>query len=74
MTTPDTFHTADSDTSTSNPRKARAGALMAHISCMGGSSHGWVPVDTHSTPVLITVRRLWLAHLPHPHAHDNMNC
>ena len=26
-----------------------------------GSSHGWVPVDTHSTPVPTTVGRLWVA-------------
>ena len=23
--------------------------------------HGWVPVNTHSTPVLTSVRRLWVA-------------
>ena len=26
-----------------------------------GASHGWVPVNTHSTPVLTSVRRLWAA-------------
>ena len=32
-------------------------------SCLGGSSHGWVPVKTHSAPVPTSVERLWLAHL-----------
>ena len=27
-------------------------------SCLGGSSHGWVPVKTHSTPVPTSVGRL----------------
>ena len=31
-------------------------------SCLGGSSHGWVPVKTHSTPVPTSVVRLWVAH------------
>ena len=31
-------------------------------SCLGGSSHGWVPVKTHSTPVPTSVGRLWVAH------------
>ena len=30
-------------------------------SCLGGSSHGWVPVKTHSTPVPTSVGRLWVA-------------
>ena len=30
-----------------NPHNARAGAPP----CLGGSTHRWVPVDTHSTPV-----------------------
>ena len=38
--------------------QARAGALMSPPPCLDGASHGWVPVDTHSTPVLTTVRRL----------------
>ena len=29
--------------------------------CLGGASHGCVPVETHSTPVLPTVGRLWVA-------------
>ena len=33
-------------------------------SYLGGSSHGWVPVNTHGTPVLTSVRRLWVAHSP----------
>ena len=39
----------------------RAGALVPPPSCLGGGPHGWVPVYTHSTPVLTSVRRLWLA-------------
>ena len=31
-------------------------------SCLGVSSHRWVPVKTHSTPVPTSVRRLWVAH------------
>ena len=27
--------------------------------------HGWVPVYTHSTPVLTSVRRLWVAYVVH---------
>ena len=40
-------------------------------SCLGGPSHGWVPVDTHSTPVLTSVRRLWVAHSPQAHHEPN---
>ena len=29
----------------------KAGALVPPPSCLGGGPHGWVPVDTHSTPV-----------------------
>ena len=28
--------------------------------CLCGASHGWVPVNTHGTPVLTSVRRLWV--------------
>ena len=31
-------------------------------SCLGGSSHGWVSVNTHSAPVPGTPGRLWVAH------------
>ena len=34
-------------------------------SCLGGSSHGWVPVKTHRTPVPTSVERLWVAHQLH---------
>ena len=34
-------------------------------SCLGGSSHGWVPVKTHSTTVPTSVGRLWVAHKFH---------
>ena len=37
-------------------------------SCLGGSAHGWVVVNTRITPVLTTVRRLWVAHTPQPRA------
>ena len=30
--------------------------------CLGESSHGWVPVNTHSTPVFPKGRMLWVAH------------
>ena len=43
----------------SNVRKA--GALVPPPSCLGGGPHGWVAVSTHSTPVLTSVRRLWVA-------------
>ena len=29
----------------------KAGALVSPSSCLGEGPHGWVPVDTHSTPV-----------------------
>ena len=47
----------------SNVRKA--GALVPPPSCLGGGPHGWVPVDTHSTPVLPSGRRLWVAQVVH---------
>ena len=34
-------------------------------SCLAGSSHGWVAVKTHSTPVPTSVERLWVAHQLH---------
>ena len=37
----------------------KAGALVPSPPCLGEGPHGWVPVDTHSTPVLTSVRRLW---------------
>ena len=46
-------------------RNAIAGALMAQHPAWGGSSHGWVPVEIHSTPVPILVERLWVAHHEH---------
>ena len=36
--------------------------------CLDGASHGWVPVNTHGTPVLTSVRRPWVAQ-PRPRAH-----
>ena len=46
------------------PRKPRAKELALwrshHLAWMG-APHGWVPVDTHSTPVRTSVRRLWVA-------------
>ena len=41
----------------------KAGALVSPSSCLDGEPHGWVPVDTHSTPVLTSVRRLWVAYV-----------
>ena len=37
--------------------------------CLGGASHGWVPVNTHGTPVLTSARRPWVAQ-PRPRALD----
>ena len=34
--------------------------------CLGGSSHGWVPVDTNNAPVLPKGRKLWVAHSTEP--------
>ena len=31
--------------------ECKAGALVSPSSCLDGEPHGWVPVDTHSTPV-----------------------
>ena len=50
------------DHNSTSTAKARAGALMTPPPCMGGVTHGWVPVDTHTTPVLPKGRRLWVAH------------
>ena len=36
--------------------------------CLGGAPHGWVPVNTHGTPVLTSVRRPWVAQ-PRSRAH-----
>ena len=33
--------------------------------CLSESTHGWVPVNTHSTPVLPKGMRLWVAHEQH---------
>ena len=33
------------------PSVCKAGALVSPSSCLDGEPHGWVPVDTHSTPV-----------------------
>ena len=62
----------------SNARKA--GALVPPPLCLGEGPHGWVPVDTHSTPVVTTVRRLWVAcmscepNAPQEHAQPAHNC
>ena len=40
-------------------------------SYLGGTSHGWVPVSTHSTPVPTTVGRLWVAQQQYPHQYCN---
>ena len=50
-TTPDAFHQR-SPTTTSTTTNTRAGALMIPSSCLDGALHGWVEVNTHSTPVL----------------------
>ena len=54
----------------------KAGALVPPPSCLGGGPHGWVPVDTHSTPVLISVRRLRVAYVVyepnHPQEHAEL--
>ena len=56
----------NSTTTHSRPRQhfttsGRGGVLLSPSSCLDGASYGWVPVDTHSTPVLTTVKRLWQA-------------
>ena len=43
----------------SNERKVCA--LVCPPFCLGGGLHGWVPVDTHSTPVPTALGRLWVA-------------
>ena len=50
----------------------RAGALVPPSSCLDGGPHGWVPVDTHSTPVLTSVRRLvaYVVHEPNQPQED----
>ena len=35
---------------------------MSPPPCLGGASHGWVPVDTLSAPVLLKGTTLWVAH------------
>ena len=42
-------------------------------SCLSGSSHGWVPHNTHSTTVLGTPGRLWVAQQDYPHSNCNNN-
>ena len=51
----------------------RVGALMAPP-CLIESSHGWVPVNTHSTPVLPKERRLWVAHQQHNRNTSDTTC
>ena len=52
-------------TCTTTPEPAltyvRAGALVPPPPCLVEVPHGWVQVNTHSTPVLTSVRRLWVA-------------
>ena len=45
------------------PVYVRLALWVSPSSCLDGEPHGWVPVDTHSTPVLTSVRRLWVAHV-----------
>ena len=54
-------HLLDNRWTSSSVREA--GALVPSPPSLGEGSHGWVPVDTHSTPVLTSVRRLWVAYL-----------
>ena len=42
-------HLLDNRSTSSSVRKA--GALVPSPPCLGEGPHGWVPVDTHSTPV-----------------------
>ena len=51
----------------------KARALVPPPSCLGEGPHRWVPVDTHSTPVLTSVRRLWggLSNFTSPIHHRN---
>ena len=51
------------DISSTSSNVCKAGALVPSPPCLGEGPHGWVPVDTHSTPVLTTVRRLWVAYV-----------
>ena len=51
------------DIRSTSPSVRKAGALVPPPPCLDGEPHGWVPVDTHSTPVLTSVRRLWVAYV-----------
>ena len=59
---------------------ARAGALVSQHLAWMRARHGWVPVNTHSAPLLGPLGRLWVAHIVrttehHKHnqwAHDNI--
>ena len=44
------------------PVYVRLALWFLHHPAWIGEPHGWVPVDTHSTPVLTSVRRLWVAY------------
>ena len=60
------------DISSTSSNVCKAGALVPSPPCLGEGPHGWVPVDTHSTPVLTSVRRLWVAYvLYEPNVHRN---
>ena len=65
--------TASLCTSNTQPQsKQRASWLCGDPPpCLGGSSHRWVPVNTHSTPVPSMNGRLWVAH-HHNHKHNTM--
>ena len=58
----------DNDTCTRNHTQSTSWHFDGSPSCLGGSSHGWVPVNTHSTPVPTSEGRLWVAqqHYPTP--------
>ena len=45
------LHSSSSRNRSTSSSVCKAGALVSPSSCLDGEPHGWVPVDTHSTPV-----------------------
>ena len=59
--------TAEQDNDTSATTQITSWRCHGPPSCLGGSSHRWVLVNTHSTPMPTTVGRPWVAQQHYPH-------
>ena len=56
----------------SNNHSSKSWRSDGPSSCLDGSSHGWVPVNTHSAPVPVR-GCLWLTHSPQHTIHNRVS-